>query len=87
MDVLADPTRDEALVFRRQSIAMILLYLLALYVLIGFVTAIAFVSVGLPRVLPHGMTASCGARILFVPGATALWPLVLSRWLKARRAA
>ena len=26
-----------------------------------------------------------GARILLLPGATALWPLVLSRWLKSRR--
>jgi len=63
---------------------MILLYALALYVLIGLVTAVAFVSFGLPQVLPHSMTASLGARILFIPGATALWPYVLKRWLQAR---
>jgi hypothetical protein len=65
---------------------MILMYAIVLYLLIGFVTALAFVSVGLGQVLPQGMTASLGARILFVPGATALWPYVLGRWLKARRA-
>jgi hypothetical protein len=25
-----------------------------------------------------------GARILLLPGAVALWPLILSRWFKAR---
>ena len=27
-----------------------------------------------------------GARILLLPGAAALWPYVLMRWLKARQA-
>jgi len=66
---------------------MILLYTIGLYLAIGLVTAVAFVSVGLPHVLPHGMTASLGARLLFIPGATALWPYVLTRWIKARGAA
>lgn len=65
---------------------MMLLYALALYVGIGAVIAMAFVTVGLSRVLPDAMTASVGARILFLPGAAALWPYVLSRWLQAGRA-
>lgn len=65
---------------------MILLDAFALYVLIGLATAVAFVSFGLTKVLPHSVTASLGARILFVPGATALWPYVLMRWLQARGA-
>ena len=71
---------------RGAAIAMILLYAFALYLLIGLVTAVAFVSFGLATVLPHSMTASLGARILFIPGATALWPYVLARWLQARGA-
>lgn len=63
---------------------MILLSALALYGLIGIATALAFVSVGLPQVLPHGMTASLGARILFIPAAVALWPYVLIRWRQLR---
>jgi hypothetical protein len=65
---------------------MILLYAFALYLVIGFITAIAFVSVGLRQVLPDGMTASLAARLLFIPGATALWPYVLSRWMQTRGA-
>ena len=63
---------------------MILLYALGLYVLLGIVTAVAFVSFGVTRVLPYSMTI--GARILVLPGAAALWPYVLVRWLKSRRA-
>ena len=61
---------------------MILLYAFGLYLAIGLVTALAFVTFGLPHVLPHGMTASLGARLLFIPGAMALWPYVLSRWMQ-----
>jgi len=64
---------------------MILLYGLGLYALLGLVTAVAFVSFGVTQVLPYSMTI--GARILVLPGAAALWPYVLVRWLKSRRAA
>ena len=66
---------------------MILLYVVALYLGVGLATALAFVSFGIAQVLPHGMTASLGARLLIIPGATALWPYVLMRWLQARGAA
>ena len=62
---------------------MILLYGLGLYALLGLVTAVAFVSVGVTQVLPYSMTI--GARILVLPGAAALWPYVLVRWLTSRR--
>jgi hypothetical protein len=55
----------------------------ALYVAAGLVTAIAFVTSGVTAVQSAPVTV--GARILLLPAATALWPLVLSRWLKVRR--
>lgn len=61
---------------------MILLYGLELYILLGLVTAVLFVSFGVTRVLPYPMTL--GARILVLPGAAALWPYVLARWMKSR---
>jgi len=51
--------------------------------LVGLVTAVSFVSFGVTRVLPRPATVTIGARILFLPGATALWPYVLVRWLKS----
>jgi hypothetical protein len=62
--------------------AMTILWVLAAYLAIGFIAAIAFVSIGAQQVTHSSFTL--GARILLLPGATALWPYVLLRWAKAR---
>jgi hypothetical protein len=64
---------------------MIVLEILATYVATGLVVAVAFLIFGVPRVLP-GRSVTAGARLLLLPGTTALWPFVLGRWLKAGRA-
>jgi hypothetical protein len=56
---------------------------LALYAVIGLAVGIAFVAVGAARVLPGSASFTPGARLLILPGAAALWPYVLFRWLKA----
>ena len=61
-----------------------LLTVLALYAAIGAVTAVAFALFGVTRV--QDAAVSLGARILILPGAMALWPYVLIRWIKARSA-
>ena len=63
--------------------AMTILCVLATYLAIGLIAAIAFVSVGAQQVTHSSFTL--GARILLLPAATALWPYVLLRWMKARR--
>ena len=60
-----------------------LLHALALYAAIGAVIGMVFVAFGVTRVQPANV--SPGARILILPGAAALWPYVLIRWLKATR--
>jgi hypothetical protein len=65
-------------------LAPLLLGAAAVYALAGVVVALAFVTAGLGAVLPAGTPVTVGARILFVPGAAALWPLVLRRWLRSR---
>jgi len=62
---------------------VIILDVLVLYVFVGGVTALAFVTFGIARVLPAGTPVTLGARVLLVPGAALLWPYVLLRWLKA----
>jgi hypothetical protein len=64
------------------AFATLLLAALALYVAAGVITGAAFVAVGVTAVQPAPVTL--GARILLLPGAVALWPLILSRWFKAR---
>ena len=65
------------------GLASILLYGLVVYVGVGVVTALAFVCLGISRVLAHPASVTIGARILFIPGAFALWPYILVRWLRA----
>jgi hypothetical protein len=61
---------------------MLLISLLTAYVGIGMAVALAFVTVGVAQVQP--MPVTVGARILLLPGAFVLWPLVAARWIKSR---
>jgi hypothetical protein len=64
--------------------AATLLSVLALYVAVGVAIGFAFVLFGVTRVFPRPVSVTMGARILLLPGASLLWPLVLRRWLKSR---
>ena len=64
------------------TIAVILFGALVVYLAVGLLTAIAFVTSGVTRVQSAPVTI--GARILLIPGAVALWPLIMSRWLARR---
>src|SRR5712692_5718400 len=66
--------------------AVVVLDLLGLYAVAGVVTAVAFVTFGVAQVLPAGTPVTVGARLLLLPGAAALWPYVLLRWVKAHGA-
>jgi hypothetical protein len=66
------------------TVGALMLFGLALYVATGLVTAAAFVIFGVTRVLTQPLPVTVGARILLVPGAAALWPYVLLRWLRSR---
>jgi hypothetical protein len=61
---------------------MVLFYLSGVYGAVGLAVAIAFVTIGVVQVQP--MPVTVGARILLLPGAFVLWPLVAARWLKSR---
>jgi hypothetical protein len=67
--------------------SMLILAGISLYALVGLVTALAFVTMGVTRVLPHPAPVTVGARILLIPAAAALWPYVLYRWRNADHAA
>ncbi len=62
-------------------IVQVLLILTALYLACGLIFAIAFAVRGVRHIDPHALQGSRGFRVLIIPGATALWPLLLKRWL------
>lgn len=61
-------------------IAEVFLILLGLYLACGLVFAVPFALIGVKRVDPRAARGSWGFRALIVPGAMALWPLLLGRW-------
>ncbi len=65
---------------------MFVLPLFLLYLAAGAAVALAFAAFGASRLLP-GTRVSLGARVLLIPGAFLLWPLVLLRWIVHARGA
>jgi hypothetical protein len=54
------------------------------YAALGVLFAIAFVTAGVSRVDPVAKGSSIGFRLMILPGAAALWPLLLWRWISKR---
>ncbi len=52
------------------------------YSVIGLVFGLAFVFVGYKKIDRTAEGAGIGVRLLWLPAALALWPLVLFRWLR-----
>jgi hypothetical protein len=63
------------------AMATILAAALVFYLAAGFLVGLAFVMLGVTTVQAAPVTI--GARILLLPGAIALWPFVVSRWVKS----
>ncbi len=57
---------------------------LALYAGMGFGFAIAFVALGVTPVDGNAAGTRLGFRLIILPGVTALWPVLLHRWIRAR---
>jgi len=50
------------------------------YIGLGLLFALAFVTVGAPRLDPAARGMPVGVRLLLLPGAAALWPVLLWKW-------
>ena len=65
--------------------AELLVAILQWYAAAGAVFAALFVTFGIHRVDPVAERAPLGFRLIVLPGAAALWPLLLVRWRRASR--
>ncbi|MEM9556831.1 MAG: hypothetical protein AAGC60_21400 [Acidobacteriota bacterium] len=63
-------------------LAEALAWAITLYAAVGLVFAVAFVWRGAARIDPTAADGTIGFRLLILPGAAALWPLLLGRWLR-----
>ena len=62
--------------------AEVLVLALGVYCLAGVAFAIPFAWIGVARVDPDARGATWGFRLILMPGAVALWPILLVRWLR-----
>lgn len=60
-----------------QTTAIIIVTLLGLYLAVGAVVALAFATFGAGRIDPDAKGMPLQARLLVIPGAVGLWPLML----------
>ena len=63
------------------GIATLLSVALQAYLGLGLLFAIAFVLFGVQRIDPAARGGTWGFRLMIIPGAMALWPLMLRRWM------
>ena len=57
----------------------------AIYAVVGFLFAIAFAFKGVASIDASAAHAPLGFRLIILPGAAALWPVLLHRWIRSRR--
>ena len=62
-----------------------LVVLAGVYLALGLLFALAFAARGCRSIDPAAKDGTLGFRILIVPGAAALWPLLLRRWITGVR--
>ena len=63
------------------TLATWLVNVVTIYALVGILFAIAFAWKGAGRIDPSAKDGTWGFRLLIIPGAAALWPILARRWL------
>lgn len=58
--------------------------LMAAYAAIGVAFAILFIAAGVHRVDTQAKGSGIAFRLMILPGVAALWPVLLSRWIRGR---
>jgi hypothetical protein len=67
-----------------ERVAEVVVATVGAYVAAGALFAVAFVAWGVSRVDPAARGCTPGFRLVILPGAAALWPLLAVRWIGSR---
>jgi hypothetical protein len=70
---------------RVAAMAELIVYVALSYLALGALFAIAFAARGAKAIDPAAAGAPWGFRLLIIPGAAALWPVMLRKWVAVRR--
>jgi hypothetical protein len=62
----------------------ILLIIAAIYLALGVLFVIPFLIKGLNKIDEGAHSSTIGFKIIIIPGVIALWPVLLSKWMKKR---
>ena len=65
-----------------EMLALVVARVGEIYLARGLLFAVAFAARGVDSLDPAASESTRGFRILIVPGAMILWPLLLRRWLR-----
>jgi hypothetical protein len=68
-----------------ETTARLLLWVIFIYGCCGIVFAIAFQAKGINKVDEGAHGSSWGFRVIIIPGLIVLWPLLLKKWMKAKK--
>jgi hypothetical protein len=63
----------------------IMISVVGAYLLCGVLFAIPFVAKGVSAIDEGARGTKLGFRIIILPGSIVFWPLLLSKWIKAKR--
>jgi len=61
------------------------LIVVGIYLLCGFLFALAFLAKGIAMIDEAAQGSSIGFRIIILPGVIVLWPFLLKKWITVRR--
>jgi hypothetical protein len=61
---------------------MLLATAIEIYAILGLAFGVAFVTTGVTRLDPAAKGTGAVFRLLILPGAAALWPVLLLRWVR-----
>lgn len=64
-------------------IVNVLLIIVALYLVLGLVFAVAFITKGVTKIDEGAHGATWGFRVIIIPGTIVFWPFLFKRWVKA----
>lgn len=63
----------------------IILIIVAVYLLLGVLFVVPFLTRGLTKVDDGAHGGTIGFKIIIMPGVIVFWPVLLGKWMKAKK--